>query len=319
MVLGDEDEAFVTLFADYLMNNVEGVEIHIYTNTNSYLNDERHYDLGIFSKTFIAVNEFSGKSKIGHVIYLYEKLEEEYQYLTCIYKYQSIDTIIDRIEEFKLASNEVIQKKNTTCVGILSPMNHELSLPFALSLAKIISETKKTLFVDIEEFSIMPELMEEKSDRNIADVLFELNQGVLKCDFGKYINSYHGIEYIAPFIDPNEINDIDEETWIMFFDAISNLGYETIVVYFGCVINGFNTIYKDMDKIILSKPGDYYSKFENKYALYSRREFLEEPNIIRLPMSAGNLMDGTYCLDELLCGNLGRFVRETYYKANEGV
>ena len=61
---------------------------------------------------------------------------------------------------------------------------------------------------------------------------------------------------------------------------------------------------------MLGKPGDYYQKSQTKFVEYAQAHYQNaEIHEVMLPMSAGNLVDGTYAIEELIQGNLGMFVR----------
>jgi hypothetical protein len=121
-----------------------------------------------------------------------------------------------------------------------------------------------------------------------------------------------GFEYILPFSNPNEISEIDSDTWSKFLELLSRADYDYIVVLFGRTINGFNSHIRNLEKLyVLGKPGDYFRKSQEAFLNYIDRigSDLELEDVI-LPMSAGNLSDGSYQLEELLQGNLGLFVKK---------
>ena len=63
--------------------------------------------------------------------------------------------------------------------------------------------------------------------------------------------------------------------------------------------------------VVLGKPGDYYQKSQKSFLEYAGRVYENVPiRTVSLPMSAGNLVDGTYAMEELIQGNLGIFVRK---------
>lgn len=61
--------------------------------------------------------------------------------------------------------------------------------------------------------------------------------------------------------------------------------------------------------ILLSRPGDFYKKSSRKIEAYLSSINGEiDVQRLELPMSASNLTDGSYRIEQLLSGNLGRFV-----------
>ena len=88
--------------------------------------------------------------------------------------------------------------------------------------------------------------------------------------------------------------------------------YETIVILFGRTINGFSSIIERLEKLyVLGKPGDYFRRGQDMFFDYLERinSSVDSLNVI-LQMSAANLADGSYQIEELLQGNLGVFVKK---------
>ncbi len=310
IALCDQCEDYIIKLASYLMEKANA-SFHIFTSTEGFFTDENNYDIALLSEEFADVGNFKPKGMIKHKYYLTEDQEDKTE--DGIYKYQSVDNIFDQIKELKSTyaktkSNDGMSK----LVGVYSPAAHELQLPFSMALTQIYGTNKKVLFLDLEEISILPNLIGSSCERNLMDYLYELSTGQEEIDLSKYVKSYLGFDYIEPFINPTEIGEIDEETWSRFFDVLSTAGYDIVVVLFGRAINGFNKYIQRLDKLfVLGKPGDYFRKSQELFLDYMERSNTDiELHNVLLPMSAGNLSDGAYQLEELLQGNLGVFVRK---------
>ena len=61
IVVCDSDEAYVRAFAAYLMECLSDVTIVSFTSEEAFLASEAVYSIGILSKDFLSVVEFSGK------------------------------------------------------------------------------------------------------------------------------------------------------------------------------------------------------------------------------------------------------------------
>jgi hypothetical protein len=172
----------------------------------------------------------------------------------------------------------------------------------------------KVLFIDLEEISIMPNLIGTNCERNLMDLLYLLNtnSGKMENSISDYVRSFMGFDYIEPFWNPNEISEIDEDTWSQFFEMLQKVEYDVVVILFGRAINGFSKFIERLNRLyVLGRPGDYFKKGQENFLDYLERikaDIVVE-NVL-LPMSAGNLSDGTYQLEELLQGNLGVFVNK---------
>ena len=96
-----------------------------------------------------------------------------------------------------------------------------------------------------------------------------------------------------------------------FFQQLMASDYDTVVLLFGRTIRGFQEIISGCQElIVLGKPGDYYRMSQGKFVEYAENHYTGvQVHEVLLPMSAGNLVDGTYAVEELIQGNLGMFVR----------
>ena len=313
VALCDTCEDYIVKFASYLMENMEA-SIHIFTTSESFFADEGDYDICIMTKEFDEVSQFRPKGKTGRKYFLTEEQEEESE--DYIFKYQSIDCILERINELKEKKNlgASIKKSDSKSklIGVYSPVSHELQLPFAMALGQAHRTKGKVLFLDLEEISILPNLVGNSCERNLLDLLYEINTNTTKINLDAYAKSFLGFDYIEPFVNPNEIAEIDSDVWSHFFEMLLKSDYDAIVVLFGKAISGFAGLIEMLDKLyVLGRPGDYFKKSQNLFFDYLERiqSGVERENVI-LPMSANNLSDDTYQIEELLEGNLGVFVRK---------
>jgi hypothetical protein len=85
------------------------------------------------------------------------------------------------------------------------------------------------------------------------------------------------------------------------------------------MLQGFEEIVGGMSELILlGRPEDYYRKSQSKCMMYLKN--IDDPPKIQevlLPMSASNLVDGTYEFGQLLEGNLGNFVKREFEGRNK--
>ncbi len=311
VALCDSNEDYILKFASYLMEELKA-SLHIFTTTESFFSDEGEYDVAIISEDFEEIAEFRPKGCIKHKYFLRENNEDESTDSIC--KYQSMDNIINSIKEFRQmpSTNGKKSKEKSKLIGVYSPMAHELSLPFSMALGQAYRTKGRVLFLDLEELSIMPDFTGRTSERNLMDLLYDISTNTSKIDLSEYVKNFMGFDYVEPFLNPNEIGEIDSDTWKLFFEMLINTDYDVIVILFGRAINGFGSFLEKLEKLfVLGKPGDYFKKGQEAFLDYIDRSKIElELENVILPMSAKNLTDGAYQLEELLQGNLGLFVKK---------
>ena len=320
IVVCDEDEAYVEAFTAYLVGQLKDITICSFTEKEAFLQDERTYALGILSREFLEVAEFACKDNISEKMYLCDETPApEYEHLPMVYKYQSMDIVVEMLQRRrrKQKQRQIFGgggNRAGKMIGIFSPISHELQLPFSLSVCQICQEQGSVLFLDLEEFSILPEFMGIGEEREQAGTLLDmlyLLESEETVDFHHYTRQYMGVDYLLPFANPEEMSGIHMEQWRRLFQAAASSGYDTVVVLFGRVLQGFWELSSLCQEfIVLNKPGDYYQKSQRNFMQYATGYLdgkLLQP--VQLSMSAGNLADGTYRMDELIQGNLGVYVR----------
>ena len=312
----DGDKAYVEAFTSYLMEHIPEITIYSFTSEEAFIHCGESFEVGILSGDFLGVLEFSGADMVKEKLYLCdENILPEYEHLPMVYKYQSMEIVEEMLRRmFQRQSKNWWDKRSdikTKVVGIYSPISHELSMPFALSLSEIYRERGRVLFLDIEENSIMGDMTGQRCDKSLMDLLYMIVQQE-HYSSGDYISSFMGVDYINPFSNPEELNDISEEMWNQLMDSLLSIGYDTVVILFGRTIPGFrNMLSLCEDVVVLGKPGDYYRKSQANFMEYVKTVCDNVPmRQVSLPMTAGNLVDGTYAMEELVQGNLGMFVRK---------
>lgn len=323
LALCDLDYDYITAFASYIFAHYDNVNINIFTTLESYYADEGVYDVGIMSSEFEEVSLFKNSGEIQKKYYLYEeKAEEEFE--NHIYKYQALDKILSGIKEIN--SSHSIRSVSTNnsngkskFIGIYSPVSHELQLPFSMALSDSYRDKGSVLFLDLEEISVMPDLIASEKEKNIMDLIYEISTEDERVNLDEYIYHFRGVDYIEPFYNPNELGEIDMNTWKRLMGKIEKIKYDYVVVLFGRAINGFAEIVDTFDQLyILGKPGDYFKRGQEVFCNYLERanSSVNAESVI-LPMSAGNLCEGAYCIEELLQGNLGVFVKKLINNKDE--
>lgn len=327
LVVCDLDEAYVEAFAAYLLEKLEDVEISTYTNVLDFKRDQnKMYDVGILGKEFLEVLERDSANNILEKLYLCdERIASEYEYLPMVYKFQSMEIVEEMLRRIQMRVRKSQwedrgKSQGAHIIGIYSPISHELQMPFGLALCQTYSEQGKVLYVDIEELSIMQSLMCKDGGKNMQDLFYYLKQDK-EIEIEEFVSSFMGVDYLRPFNNPEELNEVSKEDWEKFFSIIKLGGYDNVVVLFGRTIQGFSNIIRGYDElIVLSKQGDYYDKSRECFCEYLKKIGVEiELKNMVLPMSASNLTMGNYVLEELVQGNLGMYVRRQLLERKAGV
>lgn len=318
ILICDEDASYALALVRFLVGQKRGFQVTYDTDLASFEKDAGKYQIGLMTAPFIRQmqQEPRGKHKVGNIIQLCGTEETGIEGQECLYKFQAMDEFMDSLlkHEWETPGASRRESGRTFFTGIISPSHHELELPFSLLYARICEETGKTIFLDLEENSILDQLIHRKSESSILDCIYRAETAGKNFRISEYADSYTGFSYIGPAGSPSELSCIEEKQWLRLFDAIRQEHYANAVILFGMYPQGFDLFLPTFDNILLlEKPGDYYKLGRNSFLRYLDRRKEELPvREIMLPMSAGNLSATDYGMEELSRGNLGLFMRRTF-------
>lgn len=327
LFIADSDEAYLSAITNYLLRSQKSLSVSACSDI-SHLPDAQRFDIILTCPDMAEYVLESVSAK--RTVYLLSSGEQAPEGAEMVFRFQPMDVFVEKL---LLIDQSAIAAGGPRLLGVFSPIHHELSLPFALALAKICSEDEKTLFIDLTEASIMPELFcgrasfEDREDVNVddydaelpyergpdlLDVIYEIESIRSKRLPERFLKKCEGFSYLPSARDPELLSQVTRQQWAHFMDAVSHSGFDCAVILSDRLPGHFiEWKGKRGEVILLSKDGDYYRKSERRYEDYLSEKLPEvSRKIIALPMSAQNLSDGTWYLESLIEGNLGKFVRE---------
>ena len=316
----DEDISYTRSLCRFMAWTKDEIRVSAYTDISEFLNAEGEYDLGLLGRPFLLAYEKERPDiKLDQVMYLCDEMGDKIDDYEPLYKFQSMDTFLDKIYS-AIRQDDVMkmlgstQIKRGSLIGVFSPIWHDLRLPFSMALAKSKNKNDKALFVDLETISILPELSGRTAENDLLDLLYLMEtEEDPSFALEEYIYYFEGIAVLSPMRDPGRIAEITVKEWKKLFSAAQKNGY-LMVILMDQMLQGFEEIISSMKELILlGRPEDYYRKAQTKYLSYLSG--IMDPPAIReviLPMSASGLVDGTYEFGQLLEGNLGSFVRREF-------
>lgn len=306
----DKDRSYTEALGAYFISLNFDLEITLYSSLKAFESDEKEYDLGLLSKDFIGCLDTFCRDRIKKCVLLADKMDEQPEDMEMLYKFQQMSAFKSIILSLSGNVNKTYSNSGSKWVGITSPSRHELAGLFSMAYAKGESKGGDVLFLDLESNSILPELLEDESAKTITDYLYLLEgNGANEDELMGCFSYYDIVTYLAPAKYYGEIVSVKPEVWEDFFDSISECSFREVVVLFDDAIRGTEALMKRLSKlIVLSREGDYYYKFDTQFRGYlEERGAMDIVKNVMLPLSAKNLDDGTYVIDQLMTGNLGKY------------
>ena len=324
LLIGDGDRAYVEALVRFLIGIGKGFSVTSYTKPQLFLQEEGIFSAALLSADFLAAakEEAGLYGRLGEVLLLSDGTEDggALGNVEKLYKFQAMDAFVERLSRISEKAPVVREDENSSqrIISIYSPMHHELTLPYGLTISRILSEHGATLFVDLEQVSILPILIEKNVSRDLLDYLYLLEGGVKEPEKLKdFLGFYEGFYYLPPMSGLSGVSSVHKGQWLELLSVIRRTDFANVILVFDSILPGMERMLSASEDImLLSKSGDYYEKSMGVFAGYLEKAgLLSKVKKVMLPMSAGNLVDGTYRMSHLLTGNLGGFVRREFASA----
>lgn len=243
--------------------------------------------------------------------------------LPFIYKYQPADAIARQILDLYsqgkgLPAAASLRNLPLEVIGVHSPVARCGKTLFALTLGQILGEQKKTLYVNLENYSGFEALLGETYKSDLTDLVFlsRQNAGSLSLKQSSCIYHLRNLDYIPPAFFPCDIREVKSMEWIAFFaEVVETEGYETLVLDIGSEPEDIPMLLRECGRIYMPLLPDAISRakatqFERNLEALSCSDILER--MIRLylpPVSVDRLSGRDKLLDTLVYGEMGAFVR----------
>lgn len=214
-----------------------------------------------------------------------------------IYRYQSFDKIYRQI----LEAGGIKQKRLNGTVrvaGIYTPVAVVERNAFSLCMARHYSLTKKTLYINIEEFSGLGEILAGDNDLTLSDALYYYRQNNERTEenIRNTIVTRDGLDYIVPIRCAEDISYTDVHQIMDFIDYLSRqYAYEVIVADISCAIRSPWKLLSNCSEVYVPQKDDYISmcRLEDmkKYFVAAGLDKLQEKiKYIRIPEGEAAIM-----------------------------
>lgn len=258
---------------------------------------------------------------VDHWIVLTEEKQEdgclEYRY---IYKYQSAEEIVREIMRYSetvipfVAAEKAVWYKTVQMIGIYSPAIDCLKTPFALAMARLLSQEEAVLYLNLDAISGLDYLLEKESETDLSDAVYYMHQGSLKEKLPELVQSYGAVDYISPVRCPEDLRTISAGDFVQLLqEIVQSQIYQTIVLDVAeglyspaDILNFCHTIYMPMksDFVSETRQREFWKYLERSDKINIRDRIQQ----IRLPPCPCIVHSGNY-IEQLLWGELGDYTR----------
>lgn len=284
---------------------------------------KQKFEIVLLGKAFIQeawIQEEIGQNENILWIHLWEEGEEP-EALPVIEKYQPASGVIRKIYEFYEAYHKekfVGAGKRAQIIGWYSPEQNIWQTPLALTMATILAETERTLYVNLKECSGLTYWLQEDYEQDLLDVMYfskNLQTGE-KMNLGRFTYQLGKLSYLPPVQDGILLSELKELDYLSFLEMLEQQEeYDVIVLDIGTMFSGFfsvlekcRTIYLPQEQNVLSH--GTYKDFQ-KMAGRSNINSVEE-KIVKLSLPEWNRQKITpgCVMQQWMWGGQGDYVRE---------
>ncbi len=237
-----------------------------------------------------------------------------------VYKYQSVDGVIREVMAAycrePMEETYVLLGKRAVVLGVYSPLGRCRKTALALTLGQQLAREGKVLFVSFEEFSGFSRLLETGQKQDLSDVLYFFRQG----DFHvmrlrSMVYTLRDMDYILPVQYPEDLEQVSgEDAGLLLEKLAGECGYEYVVVDVGHSLRNRIPVLERCDTIWMPILEDGISaarleEFDDYLRVTGREHLDEKIRRLKLPRPQGPIRREA-CLDQLLWGELGDYVRQ---------
>lgn len=244
----DREASYTCRFTEYANQRKETLfSVHGFTEFSELADFVKQNDVDISLLSLEFAGEAAKNGRLGQVVYLSEEeyLERQPPGPT-LYKFQSCDEILRRIldlyaEQAPPGLGQVLRQEKMRLIGIYSPIRRTGGTSFALALGKELSKQRKTLYLNLEEYSGFQSLYPGGEGRSLSELLYFVKQekGAFACKLAGMTRQLGGLDYISPLRSPVEFRQISREDWQRLLEILGReTGYETVILDLGESVAG---------------------------------------------------------------------------------
>ncbi len=297
LVLCDTEEEYAQLMSDFLKGNHNMPwEIHTYTNIDTLLLEERDQNIRMLVVAETAYSKELEQLNAEKCVILNESGVIKWDKLSNINKYQQADNVQrELLEIYTELTQEPLPflkgRGTTKFVGMYSPVKRCLQTSFALTMAQLLAQEHRTLYLNLEHYAGITELVPDVQTRDMADLLYFLTakQDKFCLRMKTMIQKQGCLDYIPPMKAGSNLLLITSGEWQQLLHKIEELNeYEYVILDLSDSVQGLFDILRMCCKVFTLTKADHLSQcklmqYEQVLQLYEYEDVLGKTNKCEIP------------------------------------
>lgn len=325
----DEEKAYLEQLQGYLVQKKESFfQISAYTKAEAFLKalkEGASYDAAVMTEHFwdkLDKGVFCGKKILLREGDLKESMKESLS----VSKYQPAEKLLKQVSAMLWQEEGGLDgriPKAAELIGIYSPVRHEGQILFGMTMARVLGESRKTLYVNLMEHSGFGRLTGTEISEDIGDLLC----GMMKKEYDftaelrRACGTYRNFDYISPASNPEHLSELSEALFGQLILALKNRsGYDAVIIDFGRLFLGFAKMLPVFSSFYcLGKEGmaNRY-RMEEFFDYLAKEDGREEQRMNRITLPERLFVsEDAGLLDGSLYGSLGDYIRRCLYGGAE--
>lgn len=236
-----------------------------------------------------------------------------------VYKFQSSENVIREVMSYYTARSDRAERevRKAQIYGVYSPISRCLKTSLALAVGQLLARQTPVLYVSLEQYSGLGELLGETYETDLADVLYlykqdkEVGKGIC---LENVVRNMGGLNYIPPVRSPEDLDALTGAELAAFLQYLRAQGdYQVIVLDVGNGIGNPIPILEQCSAVFMPVKEDAVSMakveaFDSHLAYLGKEELRARVKKLKLPFHMNFGRKENY-VDQLIWGELGDYVR----------
>lgn len=266
MAVCDKEQEYTRQFVGYANRYREPLfTVCGYTDIEELVKDTKEHPADIILLSEDLAGELERKEQTGQIIGLAEEeYQEESPGYPVIYKYQSCPRILRKAysiyaDQTPTSLGTALRLREMKRIGVFSPTGRTGKTSLALALGKDLAKQRKTLYLNMEEFSGFEILYPREDGRTMSELMYFMKQGkgAFACKLESMIGQIGSLDYIPPVKSPLELINIERDDWEELLEALERESrYEYVILDLSCGTKGVFELLEQCDGIYMPYASD---------------------------------------------------------------
>lgn len=279
------DTEYEKRFTNCLMNHYRTqLELHIFTGGDQLIaQGSKELDICILSDCEEELEAV--QSKLGlPIVYLYDMEDnsipncgkEKQEGVYFVEKYQEVNRIVDEVlkrigDEIKEVQENGYIRPKTRVAAVYSLSENEYQLPFAVTLASILSEKERVLVLDMQENSGFTQMVSCENEYGLEELLVMAEGGKYSYNrMSECIGHLERVDYVYPLKNTESLCEISSGTYLKLIQMLcAEMDYDIIIVNLGARFLGFFEVLNNCHEI-------YFMQKKGGLCKWREFEFMQE-------------------------------------------